>query len=80
MMIFVGVIVGVSLCVIVAVTWKRANTGARIGAIIICLLAFWMAIGLASPHAAALLAAWAVTGFSQLIHGAGQFIARSQGS
>lgn len=80
MMAGVGVIVAVVLVFIVSVTWKRANTGARIGAIVICLLALWLAVGLDSPHTAATLAAWTISGFSQLIHGISQFTARVQAS
>jgi hypothetical protein len=59
---------------IVKVTWKRANTGARIGAILAVLFALWLAIALVNSHAADLVAAGTASGFDQLITGIGRFI------
>lgn len=71
-----GVLVGVGLLIIVAVTWKRANTGARIGAIIICLLVLWLCITIADPSTGTLMASGFANGFSELIYGLGHFIGK----
>jgi hypothetical protein len=59
---------------IVKVTWKRANTGARIGAILACLIVFWLAMALVNARIAGAMAAGTASGFSQLITGIGRFI------
>ena len=70
----VAVIVALGLILIVKVTWKRANTGARIGAILACLVFFWLAVALVNVHSAAMVAAGTASGFSQLVTGIGRFI------
>ena len=60
--------------IIVKVTWKRANTGARIGAILACLVFFWLAVALVNTHSAGVMAAGTASGFSQLVTGIGRFI------
>jgi hypothetical protein len=59
---------------VVKVTWKRANTGARIGAILACLVFFWLAVALVNVRSASVMAAGTASGFSQLIAGIGRFI------
>lgn len=61
--------------IIVKVTWRRANTGARIGAILACLIFSWLVIALVDVHSAAMMAAGTASGFSQLATGIGRFIA-----
>jgi hypothetical protein len=69
-----GVVVAVGILFIIAVTWKRANTGARIGAIIGALIFLWLAVALVNPAAAGTVAAAVPSGFSQLVNGIGHFI------
>lgn len=69
-----GVILGVVLAGIVVVTWKRQNTGARIGAILAVIIAFWFAIALVSPGQAGTMAAWVAEGFEQIITGTVKFL------
>ena len=63
-----------AVVIILKVTWKRANTGARIGAILACLVFFWLAVALVNVHSAAAMAAGTASGFSQLITGIGRFV------
>ena len=60
--------------IIVKVTWKRANTGARIGAILACLVFFWLAVALVNARSAAMMATGTASGFSQLVTGVGRFV------
>lgn len=69
-----AVVVALGLILIVKVTWKRANTGARIGAIFACLIALWLFIALVNTRSAGMVAMGVASGFSQLIRGIGDFI------
>jgi hypothetical protein len=68
------VVVAVGIFIIIGVTWKRANTGARIGAILISLVLLWLVIAIVNPGSAALMAGGVASGFRQLMTGIGHFI------
>ena len=68
------VVVGLGILLIVGVTWRRQNTGARIGAIVASLLVLWLCLSLVNTTSAGDVAAGIASGFSQLIHGIGSFI------
>lgn len=70
-----GVVVALGILLIVWVTWRRQNTGARIGAILAVLLFLWVTVAIAAPASAALVAAGIASGFSQLVTGIGHFLA-----
>lgn len=69
-----AVVVAVGFLLIVAVSWHRQNTGARIGAIIAVLLFLWLAVALVNTTSAGDVAAGFASGFSQLVRGIGTFI------
>ena len=68
-----GVLFGLGILFIVSVTWKRANTGARIGSIVISLVVLILAIGLVEPRSAGIIASGILAGFTQLVRGLGDF-------
>ena len=67
-------VVAVGIFIIIGVTWKRANTGARIGAILITLVFLWLVIAVADPSSAGTVATAIADGFRELITGIGNFI------
>jgi hypothetical protein len=70
----VGVIFGgLGVLFIVSVTWKRANTGARMGGIVISLVFLVLAIGLVEPRSAGTIASGVLAGFTQFVTGLGRF-------
>jgi hypothetical protein len=69
-----GVIFAVIFAVIVRVTWGRANTGARIGAIVVVLFAVWLGVELVNAPAAALMASWTSEGAVQDIAALGHIV------
>lgn len=69
-----GIVVAMGIIIIISVTWKRINTGARMGAILIVLVFLWLVIALVNSTSAALVAEGIANGFSQLITGIGHFI------
>ena len=68
-----GVLFGLGIIFIVSVTWKRANTGARMGGIVICLVFLILAIGLVEPRSAGIIASGVLAGFTQFVTGLGNF-------
>ena len=68
------VVVGIGILLIVGVTWRRQNTGARIGAIIASLLVLWVTVAIVNPASAALLAGGVANGFRGLVTGIGEFL------
>ena len=69
-----GVIFAVIFAVIVSVTWGRANTGARIGAIIAVLAAIWLGVALVNAASAGLMASWTAEGAAQDIAALGHIV------
>ena len=57
-----GVIFAVVAALIVRITWGRANTGARIGAILAVLAAVWLGVALVNIAAAGLMTSWTAEG------------------
>ena len=57
-----GVLFAVAVALILKLTWKRANTGARIGAIVIVLGAVWLGVALVNTPAAGTMASWTAEG------------------
>jgi drug/metabolite transporter superfamily protein YnfA len=55
-------------------TWKRANTGARLAAIGGFFLVLWLAVALVSVSDAAKVSAWTAGGLVTTIHGLAAFI------
>ena len=71
-----GVLFAIGIFFIVSVTWKRANTGARIGGIVITLVFFVLAIGLVEPRSAGIIASGVLVGFTQFVTGLGHFFGK----
>lgn len=72
-----GVVFAVVVAFIVRITWGRANTGARIGAILAVLAAVWIGVALVNPSSAGLMTTWTaegaatdITALGSLIHAA----------
>ena len=71
-----GVLFALGVFIIVSVTWKRANTGARMGGIVITLVFFVLAIGLVEPKSAGIIASGVLAGFTQFVTGLGHFFGK----
>lgn len=57
-----GVVFFLVAAVILKLTWRRANTGARIGAILAVLAAVWIGVALVNTASAGLMATWTAEG------------------
>jgi hypothetical protein len=69
-----GVIFALAAGLTVKVTWKRANTGAKMGGILAVLIAIWLGMWLVDPSSAGLMAAWTADGAAQDIAALGHLV------
>jgi hypothetical protein len=69
-----GVIFAAVVAVILKLTWKRANTGARIGAILAVLAAVWIGVFLVNASSAGLMATWTAEGAATCIIALGHVV------
>jgi hypothetical protein len=69
-----GVTFALVAALIVRVTWRRQNTGARIGAILAVLIAIWLGVELVSASSAGLMTSWVSEGAVQDIVALGDLV------
>ena len=69
-----GVIFLLAVVLIVRLTWRRQNTGARIGAIVIVLAVVWLGAFLVNPPAAGLMTTWTAEGAATDIIALGRLV------
>jgi hypothetical protein len=62
------------IVLVLKLTWKCPNTGARLAGIGAVFLAVWVAVALVDVSSAAKVAAWTAGGFTTAIHGLANFI------
>ena len=71
-----GILVPLVFVVIVGIIWPKGNHAAHLAGIGGVLFGIWALIAVASPHAAATVAAGAANGISEFAHALGAFVTK----